>query len=278
MKTRPAVSLLLASASFGLLASTMSGQIAYGDATAIGDGWIRSYVQSNAGTPVRIGVQFNAAALTTFAGSGDLVNILPLPGGAPAPYNHLMVDWNEHGHPGPGYGVPHFDFHFYFSTPEEVAAIPFSPAPAPIPATFVAPGYVPDLVVVPQMGWHYLDSLAPEFSNPADFTQTFIYGYNDGKMTFVEPMITLATLQAGGSHTLPVRQPPYVQTSGLYPTEYGFNVDEGLYDVFIGGFQSRTFTPVPEPATWAFGIVLLLLPVIGWKQTRLLRAPPRRRT
>jgi hypothetical protein len=243
---------------FALLASAASAQISYGTSSAVGDGWIRSYVQSSGGTPSRIGVQFNQAALDAFAASPDSVNILPLPGGAPAPFNHLMVDWNAHGHPGPGYDVPHFDFHFYFSTPAEVAAIPFSPAPSPIPSNFVAPGYIPDLVVVPQMGWHYLDSQSPEFSDPSKFTQTFIYGYYGGKMTFLEPMITLATLQGGGTHVLPVRQPNYVQTAGYYPTRYGFSETDGLYDVFLEGLRLRAVTPVPEPATWGLGASLLL--------------------
>lgn len=255
---------------FAVLASVASAQLSYGTATAIGDGWIRSYVQTSGGTPTRIGVQFNQAAIDAFAASTDSVNLLPLPVGAPAPFNHLMVDWNAHGHPGPGYDVPHFDFHFYFSTPEEVAAIPFSPAPAPMPAQFVAPGYVPDPVVVPQMGQHYLDSQSPEFGDPSQFTQTFIYGYYGGKMTFLEPMITLDTLLGGGTHVLPVRAPNYVQTAGYYPTTYGFSVTDGLYDVFLDNLRPRDVTPVPEPATWGLGAAAMLagLVLVGRRRHR----------
>jgi hypothetical protein len=265
MKTPFCVFLLLASACSGLLAPAASAQISYGDATAVGDGWIRSYVTSNAGQPQRVGFQFNQAALTTFGSWLDTTLMLDLPSGAPAPFNHLMLNWNSAGHPGPGYGVPHFDFHFYFSTPEEVAAIPFSLAPAPIPSRFVASGYIPDAIVVPQMGWHWLDSLAPEFSNPADFTQTFIYGYYGGKMTYVEPMITKAFLDAGGDHVLAVRQPMDVQTSGYYPTEYGINVADGIYDVFVGGLDFRA-SAVPEPATWGLWGAALLAGLIGWRR------------
>jgi hypothetical protein len=260
--------LLLAAVCSGPLVAVSSAQLTYGDPTSVGDGWIRTYVQLNAGLPERVGVLFDRAALTTFAASPSSVTLLSLPASAPAPFNHVMVDWNAAGHPGPGYEVPHFDFHFYFSTPAEVDAIPFSPAPAPIEPAYVAPGYIPDLVVVPQMGWHYLDSQSPEFADPTAFTETFIYGYHGGKMTFLEPMIALDFLETGGDHLLPVRQPPQVQTAGYYPTDYGYSSEAGLYDVFLGGLNFRTAVAVPEPATWGMWAAILLGVMIGWRRFR----------
>ncbi|ACB74358.1 DUF5602 domain-containing protein [Opitutus terrae] len=268
MKLVPCLRSLLAPAACFALAATASAQLHQTDATAVGSGWIRTYVEYTAGAPTRLGVRFDSAALSTLSSGAGSMTKLALPTEAPAPYNHVSVDWNPSGHPGPGYDAPHFDFHFYFETPEVVAGIPFNPAPPPVSPLFVAPGYVGDPIVVPQMGQHFLDSLSPEFGDPAAFTQTLIYGYHDGKMSFIEPMITLATLQAGGTHTLPVRAPAYVQTAGYYPTDYGFTVENGVYDVFLTGLHERAFVPVPEPATWAGGIALSLL-VVGASARRL---------
>lgn len=266
MRTPSTPVVFFTAACCGLFAATASAQFDFGESTTVGKGWIRSYVEWNAGAPAKVGVQFNQAALTAFSSGPDSVTLLNLPAGAPSPFNHLMVDWNANGHPGPGYEVPHFDFHFYLSTPEEVAAIPFSPSPQPVDPRYVASGYIPDPIVVPMMGQHFLDSLAPEFTDPAAFTQTFIYGYYGGKMTFVEPMITLATLQGGGTHVLPVRQLPHVSTTGFYASEYGFSVNDGTYDVYISKFNYRVFTPVPEPATWGVLAAVGLIAAIGWRR------------
>ena len=48
------------------------------------------------------------------------------------------------------------------------------------------------------MGAHWLDITSPELNqeNPKSFTQTFIYGSYDGKVIFMEPMITKAFMDS----------------------------------------------------------------------------------
>lgn len=254
-------SVLFAASLAGLLAPVASAQSYYGDSVAVGDGWMRTYVQYNAGLPSRIGIQISDAAFDAFPGLPMTGNILNLPTQAPAPFNHVMVDWNPEGHPGPGYNAPHFDFHFYFSSPEEVMNIPFDPTPTLTDPMWLPTNYAPDMVVVPQMGLHYLDLLSPEF-NGGPFTQTFIYGTYEGQLTFLEPMITYAALQSG-SQLLDIRQPSAFQEAGYYPEQYGFNHQDGVYDVFLGGLN---FAPsaVPEPSTYgllgagALGLLVVL--------------------
>ncbi len=70
------------------------------------------------------------------------------------------------------------------------------------------------------MGTHWIDLLSPEF-NGQPFTHTFLYGSYDGKVTFLEPMVTLALLQSGVSVQKAIRQPQLFDPANtFYPTRY----------------------------------------------------------
>ena len=82
----------------------------------------------------------------------------------------------------------------------------------------VAPQYVhADMfntnLVYAHMGNHYADSTAPEF-NGGTFTNTFILGTFDGRITFYEPMMSKDYLDSKPDDCLPVKQPAAVQTDG----------------------------------------------------------------
>jgi hypothetical protein len=105
---------------------------------------------------------------------------------------HITIDWNPEGHePKDVYDVPHFDFHFYFISKERVSAIDCNDR-TPVPAALIPEGYVlPPLdapgACVPKMGYHAvpLKDLGPD----QVFEQTPIYGYYQGDLIFLEPMI-----------------------------------------------------------------------------------------
>lgn len=160
------------------------------------------------------------------------------------PFNHVGLGWNPNGHePEPIYGKPHFDFHFYMMTPQQVDAIPpyeldsakFKnwPAPAYLPATYFNAGGG-----VPKMGAHWVDLTSGEF-NGKGFTETFIYGGYDGKVTFYEPMITLEFLRTSNNFERGIPQPAKVQKSGWYPTKMKIIKHDGLTDVILDGFTFR---------------------------------------
>ena len=160
------------------------------------------------------------------------------------PFNHVGLGWNPNGHePDPIYGRPHFDFHFYMMTPQEVDAIPpyqvdsakFKnwPAPAYLPANYFNAGGG-----VPKMGAHWVDLTSGEF-NGKTFTETFIYGGYDGKVTFYEPMITLEFLKNNNNFERSIPQPAKVQKSGWYPTKMKIIKHDGLTDVILDGFTFR---------------------------------------
>ncbi|MBC8089426.1 MAG: DUF5602 domain-containing protein [Phycisphaerae bacterium] len=227
----------------------------YGATQTLGGGTARTYVTLNeSGKPTSIGVALSEAALTNLpqtpnAPSPSAVMLqLALPADAPVTgYNHVMLDWNPQGHePDHMYTHPHFDFHFYSVTPQQVMAImPTDPqwaakAGALPAAQFVPTGYKAASVLAgipaaaaaaPMMGLHWLEVASPELQPPPagkTFTETFIYGSYDGKFIFLEPMITKAYLESLRNTTGMSRNigtPAQVGTAGYYPSSYSSRYD-----------------------------------------------------
>lgn len=139
----------------------------------------------------------------------------------------------------------------------EIAMFPLSTAHTP-------PGYISAGAVEPGMGNHLINSRAPELAGPpdprtwrnlginvprdfrakaAEFTHTWIYGANAGRLTFLEPMITLAFLQEQHEKTCTdIAVPEAAAEAGYYPTQYciryiaGENGSDGAYVVSLESF------------------------------------------
>ena len=205
----------------------------YGPVVQMGVGHARSWVNiTHDNKALAIGIEMTEGALQLHDANDDgrsLEFVFPLHQKAKAftPFDHFLVNWNEHGHPPPGiYDLPHFDFHFYKMSLAERLAIPaFNDAPQKF-------NNLPDLAYIPtgyftrpnegiiQMGRHWGDGLSPELHGQP-FTHTFIYGSYDGKVTFLEPMITLALLQSGVTVQKAIRQPQlFDPVDNYYPTRY----------------------------------------------------------
>jgi hypothetical protein len=88
------------------------------------------------------------------------------------------------------------------------------------------------------MGVHWLDFTSPELSG-AQFTQTFIYGSYDGKVTFYEPMITEAFILANSGFVRTIPQPAKVQVTGYYPTKMRIEKISGITNIILEGFVLR---------------------------------------
>jgi hypothetical protein len=207
------------------------------------------------GNPEKIGITLTDKALNSVPfgsghsghghGSGNswVVKFNPLPGSV-IPFNHVLLNWNPNGHePETIYGKPHFDFHFYSMAPSEVAAIPpyeadslkFKnwPAPEYFPATYFNPGGG-----VPGMGAHWVDVKSSEF-NGKPFTETFIFGSYDGKVTFYEPMITHEFLKKQTNYERSIPTPERFQKSGWYPTAMRIAKHDGQTDIVLEKFVFR---------------------------------------
>lgn len=218
----------------------------WGESGSLGDGTCRSFVTTNpGGKPVFVGAHVTAAELQGLPGGREHhhVNLsLPTANGPenPTHYRFLEYDWNPAGHPPSEiYTVPHFDWHFYTMPEGEVEEIPFSDDPALPPDEQRPPGYFPDRVVVPEMGLHWFDSTAPEW-NDEPFTHTFIYGSYEGDLTFGEPMVTKAFLEAENEEVrTAVATPEAFPEAGWYPTEYVIRYlgEQDAYTVTLESFE-----------------------------------------
>ena len=146
------------------------------------------------------------------------------------------------------YDRPHFDIHFYTMTtaerdgidPADTEKVERTPMAEHIPA-----GYVPTPGAVPRMGAHWVDPSSPEFT-PAGFSRTFIYGFWDGKMNFLEPMITTAfieSVKASDSQTISfsIPQPQAFEVTGYYPSHYSirYDTEAKTYVIALEGLERR---------------------------------------
>jgi hypothetical protein len=210
------------------------------------------YETDNSNKPLRIAIAIDDAAmnsLDTDGGTGhnheNDVTLKFHPKAGETIFNHVGLGWNPHGHePEPIYGKAHFDFHFYEISEAAVAAIPpyevdstkFKNWPAPdyLPATYFNPGGG-----VPQMGCHWIDFTSPEL-NGQTFTQTFIYGSYDGKVTFFEPMITEAFIKANPTFERAIPQPVKFSRTGYYPTKMRIAKANGVTNIILEGFVYKT--------------------------------------
>ncbi len=208
-----------------------------GPAVSIGQGQARAFVTLNAqGKAQTLGVRLSEAALSGLPhlapSSGEWEYELALPSEAAGTgYDHASVSWNPAGHTPEGvYDVPHFDFHFYAidnaarnaitAAGEDLERAHKAPEPALMPADYV----LPPGTEVPKMGAHAIDPGSAEFQHQP-FTQTFLYGFYDGKVIFTEPMITLDFLQSRPNVSTPVKQPQAYDPGFDYPASYGIRYD-----------------------------------------------------
>ena len=216
----------------------------YGPGQTFGNGIFRSFVVLDAkGIPQTIGMKFTEGVLSGLPTDSTSEHDTPveLPSQAEITgYNHLEMDWNPVGHdPKPIYGLPHFDFHFYMISKQEQATVVPGPDTVSVPAKFIPQDYHSGVIAVPDMGVHWVDVTSPEF-NGQPFTNTFIYGFYHGKMTFLEPMITRAFLSNHAEFKITIKQPSAFQKSGYYPTVQHIQYDSSARE-FTLSLEGLTF-------------------------------------
>ena len=194
----------------------------------------------------------------------EIVADLPDSARQMTPFNKVVLNWNPQGHVPPGvYDSAHTDFHFYFMSEAERLSIGgahdssvmctianfLGPEPprlpvaqdcaqlaetaAVLPADQMPPGYQNLGLVEPAMGNHLVDPAFHEFHGKA-FDHTFIYMTNRGRLTGMEPMISLSFLRGLEQPArVPISMPAAFPQAGIYPTEYvmEYDRDAGLFRV-----------------------------------------------
>lgn len=224
-----------------------------GTEVAVHDGKAWSWIRLDKdGAPEQLSVTLNDQVLNSVPVGGETGGghshensvVVPLHEKAVehSPFKYVGLDWNPSGHdPANVYTLPHFDVHFYLAPKSAVdAAIDMGKMNVHPAADYVPQNYVPG-PPVPQMGKHWVDITSPELSqtNPQTFTQTFIYGSYDGKVTFYEPMITLDFLKNTSSFQRSIPQPAKVQQSGYYPTKMRILKHNGETEIILDEFVYR---------------------------------------
>ena len=199
-----------------------------GTAQTLGNGTVYTYVAFTGDKPTAIGMTLTKGALDNLSHCAATSLVLALPADAvgKTSFDHLYLDFSHTGHEPPGiYDVAHFDVHFVMQPNAERTAIPpYAPNTAAkfdnLPPDGVMPKpYFRLPAGVPLMGVHWANPTSPEL-NGQKFTETLIMGSYDGKMTFIEPMITLALLQTKPAITKPVPVPTKFAKAGYFPVSY----------------------------------------------------------
>jgi hypothetical protein len=225
-----------------------------GEAQRVGNGVAYSWVTLNEkGKPSAVGVTLTETALeglpqTPPTGMVGHEFMLMLPEqAAKTPIDHIGLGWNPQGHEPPGiYDTPHFDVHFYMiplGARQKITATGADVATCrkPVPARFAPAGYVyAKGTEVPMMGGHWVDPKAPEL-NGQPFTKTFLYGSYDGRMIFLEPMLTKAYLETKPDFSEAIKLPASYAKSAFYPTRYSIRHDpiRREYTIAIEGMTWR---------------------------------------
>ena len=199
-----------------------------GTEQTFGNGKIYSWVKFTGDKPSSVGVTLAKGALNNIPHNGGIAMVITLPTEAigKTPFDHIYLDFSHTGHEPIGiYDKAHFDVHFMIQPNAERSVIPpYTPATAAkfdnLPPTGIMP--VPYFRLpggVPLMGAHWANPTSTEL-NGGKFAETLIMGSYDGKMTFVEPMVTLDLLTASPNITKAVPTPTKFAKAGYFPMKY----------------------------------------------------------
>ena len=199
--------------------------------------------------PLRIAIAIDDAAMANLdRGQGNTHSnsvSLPMPAQANSSiFTHGLLNWNPMGHPLQGvYDLPHFDFHFFtISDSARLATPTYAQAPNKWnnypSADYLPLNYVPVAQGVPHMNGHWVDTTSPEF-NGQEFTQSYIYGSYDGKVTYQEPMVLETFFRANSGFTRTIPQPAKVEKTGWYPTKMRIEKANGSTSVILEDFIRR---------------------------------------
>jgi hypothetical protein len=191
---------------------------------------------------------------------GDFEFTLAMPAGTAdleLPFKYATVNWNPEGHMAPAppvWSAAHYDFHFFIVEPSLINGIGTGPcaelidcddfkrASVALPKQHLPEGYIDVGAAVAAMGNHLIDSTDPEVADPGrGFSSTFIYGAYEGKLIFLEPMVSHKFLTSRPNRCSPVRGPQDFATTGYYPTMYCVRYDGATssYRVTLEGMVYR---------------------------------------
>lgn len=243
----------------GLVATTFVGSAAaHGGSGSGGSAPGHAYVEydNGRGRMSAIGVHIDGDALEDLP-EDPAAYPLDLPRGNTGHFSYVGLDWNPAGHEPELYTHPHFDLHFYLPSESEIAGIAGGPVNYTIPSELLPASTMPtDQLPAPQtaprfaipgMGEHLASVPASLPSVPGeDGWSVFIWGAYDmdgdgeGRMIFMEPMVTVAylkTLNVDDTVRSDIPMPERFYDGGWYPTEFVVAYDGSDYTISLESFE-----------------------------------------
>ena len=171
---------------------------------------------------------------------------LPAEARASVGVDHLGITWEVHGHPPALFLTPHFDFHFYNATTQEVRAIDCLDVqkPSGLPDGYVLPDIdIPEIgmligLCVPEMGMHAMPEA--ELEETELFGASMIMGYDGSEPLFFEPMLSRELLLQEAGFSLEVPAVDNLPAGVRYPTQFRaeYDAENGAYRFIFTGFPS----------------------------------------
>ena len=223
---------------------------ALGESAVFGSGTMQTWVRYNANNfPLEAGATIPMSIVDTMPAGGDgptgAIAALKFPDDMRTRsfFKTLVVHSNPQGHPGAYYLTPHYDFHFYNADVQRIRTFMPPDAASQDSGVVLPPGYVMEPFAVPEMGTHAITHEDHELlESTQKFEKTMIQGYYDGRVEFVEPMLTQKLLQAKQPFTLPVPRPATFKLGAptLYPTKFRaeFDASSNSWQLIFSDFQS----------------------------------------
>ncbi|HEY9623693.1 MAG TPA: DUF5602 domain-containing protein [Crinalium sp.] len=223
--------------------AVQANTVTYGTPQQVGQGTARSYVTLGDRRQVsELGVILSESALTGLPSQMAEINLaLPRQATRATPFTHIGLNWNPQGHPpAPIYGTPHFDLHFYtiseaarrriVTTGADAARVYKTPDARLVPTGYVlAPNSA-----VPGEGSHWINPQAPEFQGaPHGFDHTFVYGFYNGNLDFLEPMISKTALEQHQTFDEAIARPARYSSTRAYPGRYSASYDTQAHEFRI---------------------------------------------
>jgi hypothetical protein len=210
----------------------------------LGRGTATAWVGLDArGAPVAVGVDLTEAALDDLPGQKSSIDLALPPEARQAGYDHVGLDWEAHGHgPAGVYDVPHFDVHFYrIGVAERDRIVREDPEFEAKLARPPADGYLPPGLRrgagTPRMGQHWgvADAAPDQAGRP--FEKVMVIGSYDGRLIFLEPMMTRAFLLTRPDVTIPIRAPARAEGTLWWPEAYGVSFRDGVHRIILTGLR-----------------------------------------
>ena len=87
-------------------------------------------------------------------------------------------------------------------------------------------------MAIPGHGTHWTDPTSPEF-NGQPFTATLVYGFYEGRVIHLEPMVTSDFLATQPDFTAAIKLPASFSEPGLYPGSYRVRFDSAAAEYVI---------------------------------------------